>query len=186
MSNIPKPMTLADSKRFKTIQDLTRLRPDCGASIDDIFVIDNEWLLIIDFSNVGTLLNPYNSPSASYVRTHGVIVASYTHPESCPVLWSAPFLLLPLSRHLKKNFNGYIDMANIVGSVSCPSGSFLMLPLQEDMPAPLNKGLDDAIASETGVNIYLPNGTYRVFYEQYEAPAGAKEEYYRNIVIQKQ
>ena len=33
-----KPVTLVDPKRFKTIQDLTRLRPDCSASIDDIFV----------------------------------------------------------------------------------------------------------------------------------------------------
>ena len=179
-------MTLADPKRFKTIQDLTRLRPDCGTSIDDIFVINNECLLIIDFSNAGILLNPYNSPEASYVRSHGVIVGSYICPESIPVLWRDPFLLLPLSRHLKKNFNGYIDMANIVGSVSCPSGAFLMLPFQEDMPDPLNKGLEDALGSGTAVKINVPKGTYRVFYEQYEAPAGAEEECYRNIVAQKQ
>ena len=48
MSHIPKSMFLADPKRFKTIQDLTTMRPDCGASIDDIVVIDNESLFIID------------------------------------------------------------------------------------------------------------------------------------------
>jgi len=186
MRRISKPLTLADPKRFKTIQDLTRLRPDCGASIDDIFVIDNECLLIIDFSNVGTLLNPYNSPEASYVRMHGVIVGSYISTETTPVLWREPFLLLPLSHHLKENLNGYIDMAKIVGSVSCPSGSFLLLPFRMDMPTHLNKGLNAAIAKETGVKIELPNGTYRVFYEQFETPEGEKKEFYQNIAVQRQ
>jgi hypothetical protein len=73
-----KLLALADPKRFKMIQDLTKLRPDCGAAIDDILIIDIEFLLIIDLTYIGDLLNPYNSPSASYVRTHGVIVASYS------------------------------------------------------------------------------------------------------------
>ena len=77
MPKDPKLPTLANPKRFRTIQDLTKMRPDCGASIDDIFVIDNELLLIVDMSNIGDILNPCNSPSASYVRTHGVIVGSH-------------------------------------------------------------------------------------------------------------
>lgn len=186
MRRIPKPLTLANPKRFQTIQDRTKLRPDCGASIDDIFVIDNECLLVIDFTNVGTLLNPFNSPEASYVRSHGVIVGSYICPESIPVLWRDPFLLLPLSHHLKENLNDYIDIANIAGSVSCPSGSFLLLPFRMDVPITLNKGLNEAMTKETGVKIALPNGTYRVFYEQFETPEGTKKELYRNIAVQKQ
>ena len=181
-----KPVALVDPKRFKTIQDLTRLRPDCGASIDDIFVIDNESLFIIDLSNIGSLLSPYGNPEATYVRSHGVVVGSYSFSESVPLLWHDPFLLIPLSHHLKGNHDIYKDMANIVGSVSCPSGSFLLLPLRLDIPTPFQQGLDNAIAGETGMEIYLPNGNYRVFYEQFETPEGAKEEFYRNIVVQKQ
>jgi len=51
MQRNSKSHTLADPKRFKTIQDLTKMRPDCGASIDDIFVIDNELLLIADLTH---------------------------------------------------------------------------------------------------------------------------------------
>ncbi len=47
-----KPLALTNPKRFKTIQDLTQMRPDCGASIDDIFVIDNELLLIVDIAHM--------------------------------------------------------------------------------------------------------------------------------------
>lgn len=186
MRRIPKPLTLADPKRFKTIQDLTKLRPDCGASIDDILVIDNELLLIVDIAHLGGILNPYNNPSASYVRTNGVIVGSYNRDVACPVLWNDLFLLLPLSHHLKENFKVYADIGKIVGSVSCPSGSFLLLPFRMDMPIPLNKGLDEAIEKETSVRIELPNGNDRVFYEQFEIPEGEKKEFYQNIVVQRQ
>jgi len=149
MAQNPKPPTLANPKRFRTIQDLTKMRPDCGASIDDFFVIDNELLLIIDTTHLGSILNPYNSPSASYVRTHGVVVASHTRLESSTVFWGEPFLLFPLSCHLSENLTAYL-------------------------------------AKEAGVHIKIPNGTYRVFYEQFEAPDGSKKEYYQNIAVQRQ
>jgi hypothetical protein len=186
MQRNSKSHTLVDPKRFKTIQDLTKMRPDCGASIDDILIIDNEFLLIIDLTHIGDLLNPYNSPSASYVRTNGVIVGSYNRDVACPVLWNDPFLLLPLSHHLKDNLMGYADIGEVVGSVSCPSGSFLLLPVREDIPTPLGSLMDEALASEDGAKIKFTNGTYRVFYEQFDVPEGAKKELYQNIAVQKQ
>jgi hypothetical protein len=182
----PKPMTLSNPKRFRTIQDLTKMRPDCGASIDDIFVIDKEFLLIVDISHVGDILNPYNSPLASYVRTHGVIVSSYNLDAVCPVIWSNPFLLLPLSYHIKEHLMNYTDIGEIVGNVSCPSGSFLFLPVREDIPKPLGSLMNEALKEEAGVKIMIPNGTYRVFYEQFEVPEGTKQEFYRNIAVQRQ
>jgi hypothetical protein len=181
-----KPHTLADPKRFRTIQDLTRLRPDCGAAIDDILIIDNEFLLIIDLTHIGDLLNPYNSPPASYVRTHGVIVAGHSRDVACPVLWSDPFLLIVSSNHLDEKTTVYADIGEIVGNVSCPGGSFLFLPVQKDIPKPLNSLLDETLTKETGVKIKLPKGTYRVFYEQFEVPEGTQKEYYQNIVVQRQ
>jgi hypothetical protein len=178
--------TLADPKRFKTIQDLTKMRPDCGASIDDIFVIDNELLLIADLTHIGSIMNPYNNPSASYVRTNGVIVGSYNRDVICPLLWNDPFLLFPLSHHLKENFKVYAGIGKVVGSVSCPSGSFILIPIREDIPTSLGSIFDEAIVKETGVRVKLPNGTYRIFYEQFELPEGSKEELYQNIVVQRQ
>jgi len=182
----PKSMTLANPKRFRTIQDLTKMRPDCGASIDDIFVIDNEFLLIIDISHIGDILNPFNSPSASYVRTHGVIVASCVKHNPCPVLWSDPFLLLPMSHHFKEDFNVYVDHGKVLGSISCPSGLFLFLTLRKDMPTPMGSLMNEALKKETGVKIKIPDGTYRVFYEQFEVPERAEQEFYRNIAVQRQ
>ena len=186
MQKNPKPMTLANPKRFRTIQDLTKMRPDCGASIDDIFVIDNEFLLIVDISHIGDILNPYNSPLASYVRTHGVIVSSHNLDAVCPVIWSSPFLLLPLSCHIKEHLMNYTDIGKIVGNVSCSSGTFLLLPVREDIPMPLGSLMGEALESEGGVKIKLPNGTYRVFYEQFDVPGGSEQEFYQNIVVQMQ
>lgn len=177
---------LVDPKRFKTIQDLTELRPDCGAAIDDILMIDNEFLLIVDLTHIGNLLNPYNSLSASYVRTHGVIVESPSRDVACPVLWGDPFLLLVLSNHLDEKIMGYADIGEVVGNVSCPAGAFLFLPVQKDIPKPLNSLLDEALTKETGVKIKLPKGTYRVFYEQFKVPEGTKQAYYQNIVVFRQ
>jgi len=181
-----KPSALADPKRFRTIQDLTKMRPDCGASIDDVFVITDETLLIIDMIQVGTLLNPYNSPSASHVRTHGVIVHSHPRNEPCPVFWNDPYLLLPLSHHLKEDLSNYTEIGKAVGSLSCSSGPFLFLPKREDEPAPLNSAMGEALEKKHGVKIRLPNGTYRVFYEQFEPPEGSKDKFYQNIIIQRQ
>lgn len=181
-----QPLALVDPKRFKTIQDLTKMRPDCGASIDDIFVIDNEFLLIVDLAHIGGILNPYNSPSASYVRTHGVIVASYTRPESCPVLWGDPFLLLPLSFHLIEKIKTYEAVGKVMGSVSCSSGTFLLVPIHKDMPESLGSLMRETLTKKTDLQINIPNGTYRVFYEQFETPERAKKELYRNIAVQKQ
>jgi hypothetical protein len=80
----------------------------------------------------------------------------------------------------------YEDIGKVIGSVSCPSGSFLLLPIREDIPISLASLMDEALAKETAAQIKLPNGTYRVFYEQFEAPEGAKKELYRNIAVQKQ
>ena len=181
-----KPHTLVDPKRFRTIQDLTKMRPDCGASIDDIFVINNELLLTVDLAHIGSIMNPYNSPSASYVRTHGVIVASYTRPGSCSLLWSDPFLLLPLSCHLSKSIATYEEIGKVLGRVSCSSGTFLIVPIRKDMPESLGSLMRKALAKKTGVQIKIPNGTYRVFYEQFDVPEGAKKEHYRNVAVQKQ
>lgn len=181
-----KPLALANPKRFRTIQDLTKMRPDCGASIDDFFVIDNDLLLIVDLSHIGNILNPYNSPSASYVRTHGVIVHSHICPESRPIFWREPFLLLPLSNHLIDNVVAYEDIGKVVGSISCFSGTFLMMPIRKDIPTLLGSLMDEDLAKRSGARIKIPNGTYRVFYEQFETPEGSKKEFYQNIVVQRQ
>jgi hypothetical protein len=186
MPSNQKQCALADPRRFRTIQDLTKMRPDCGASIDDIFVVDNDLLLIVDLAYIGAILNPYNSPSASYVRTHGVIVHSHIFPESRPIYWREPFLLLLLSCNLSEKLMGYEDVGKIVGNVSCASGSFLLLPVRQDTPLPLASLMDAALVKKAGARIKIPNGTYRVFYEQFEVPEGAKKELYQNIAVQKQ
>ena len=78
------------------------------------------------------------------------------------------------------------DIGKVVGKVSCPSGSFLLLPVREDIPMPLGALMGEAFKNGTGVQIKIPNGTYRVFYEQFEVPDGSKPEFFQNIVVQKQ
>jgi hypothetical protein len=46
--------------------------------------------------------------------------------------------------------------------------------------------MDEALAKKSGASVKIPNGTYRVFYEQFDVPEGAQQEFYQNIVVQKQ
>ena len=60
------------------------------------------------------------------------------------------------------------------------------MPNRKDMPKSLSSLMSEALAKEAGIQIKIPNGTYRVFYEQFDVPEGAKKELYRNIAVQKQ
>jgi hypothetical protein len=60
------------------------------------------------------------------------------------------------------------------------------MPIREDIPTPLGSLLDEALAKKSGARVKIPNGIYRVFYEQLEAPEGAKKELYQNVAVQKQ
>ena len=61
-----------------------------------------------------------------------------------------------------------------------------MLPDRPDIPDLLSVATDETLGEETGVKITVPNGTYRVFYEQFEVPEGAEEKYCQNVVAQRQ
>jgi hypothetical protein len=117
-----KSSALANPNRFKPIQDLHQWSPDCGVAADDSFSLDDELLLITDPKYLWDTFNPYSNPSASYARTHGVIVSGFGDDASCPVLWCDPFLLLPLSLHLEQDFSLPEGAEEVADKIMCDSG----------------------------------------------------------------
>lgn len=153
---------------------------------DDSFQLRDEYLLITDPIHLGLTVNAGSEPSASYVHMRGLTVTHYGGKASFPVLWCKPYLLLPLSRSLQKNFSLPADTETVVERISCHSGSILLLPLADDMPQPLRDQVNRICTDQNGAEIRIAAGTYRVFYEQLQSPRGSQEELYRNIVAQKQ
>ena len=177
---------LANPNRFKPIQDLHQWSPDCGVSADDCFSLDNEPRLITDPRYLWQTFNPHNDTSSSYARTHGVIVTGFGSDASCPVFWCDPFLLLPLSSHLEEEFPLPEEAGKLTDKVLGASGSFVFLPLRDDMPPSLQGQVNQVLDENKGVKVRLPAGSYRVFYEQFQAPENAPERFYRNLVAQRQ
>jgi hypothetical protein len=177
---------LVNAKRLRPIQDLHTWSPDCMVAADDSFELKDESLLITDPTHLGLTMNARTDPSASYVRNSGLTVIHYGGKASCPVLWCYPYLLLPLSRSLQGKFWVPTDTETLAEKICCNSGTFLFLPLADNIPQPLRDRVNKVCTDENGVKIRLAAGTYRVFYEQLEFPPGSQEELYRNIVAQKQ
>ena len=177
---------LVDAKRLRPIQDLHTWSPDCLVAVDDSFELREEFLLITDPIHLGQTMNACTDPSARYLQTRGLTVTHYGGKASCPVLWSNPYLLLPLSQFFQEKFLLSADTETLAEKISCHSGSLLFLPLADDIPQSLRAQAKKVCTDQDGVTIRLAAGTYRVFYEQLEFPPGSREELYRNIVVQKQ
>ena len=177
---------LVDARRLRPIQDLHTWSPDCMVAADDSFELRDEFLLIFDPIHLGQTVNAGTDPSASYVQTRGLKVTHYGGKASCPVLWCNPYLLLPLSQSLQKNFLLPADTETLAEKILCHSGSLLFLPLANDIPLSLRDLVNEVCEDENGAKIKLAAGTYRVFYEQLDFPPDSQEELYRNIVAQKQ
>jgi hypothetical protein len=54
------------------------------------------------------------------------------------------------------------------------------------MPHSLREQVKKVLLESKAVEIKLPAGNYRVFYEQFQTPKGSQEKFYRNLVAQKQ
>ncbi len=132
------------------------------------------------------LADVYNSKDAvaSFLRAHGVFVMGFGGDVSSPVWWQNPFVLLPISMHLSSKDlvppEGATILTNEVGT---DSGSFIFLPLTEDLPWALKVQIDKVLAQNNGALLELPAGKWDVFYEQWDAPEERLRSLYRNIVL---
>jgi hypothetical protein len=142
-----------------------------------------EPILVIDPIHLADVYNS-NDDDASYLRTHGVIIMDFGGDVSCPIWWQHPFVLLPISMHLSaeslKPPEGAIVLANEIGT---DSGSFIFLPLQDNLPYTLKVQADKAVIQNNGVLLRLPAGEWEVFYEQWDPPEERLKALYRNIVL---
>ena len=131
------------------------------------------------------LADVYNSDddSASYLRAHGVFVSRFGGDTSGPVWWQSPFLLLPISVHLSNaGLRSSLDITVLAEEVGTDSGSFIFLPLADDLLQDVRVKVDSVLAHDNGAALSLPAGSWSVFYEQWEDGQGQPSEHYRNIV----
>lgn len=134
------------------------------------------------------LADVYNSKDeiASFVRDSGVIIMDFGGDVSCPVWWQHPYALLPISLHLPEDDVVPPQGATVLAdadTAGCDSGSFVFLPITEDLPPALRAEVEGVVARRSGALLELPPGRWRVFYEQWDPPQPGAKGLYRNIVL---
>jgi hypothetical protein len=132
------------------------------------------------------LADVYNSGDeiASFLRAHGIFVIDFGGDVSSPVWWQPPFVLLPISMHISdRDLEPPEEVTVLAEEVGTDSGSFVFLPLTEELPWALKARVDKVLAENNGALLELPAGKWGVFYEQQDAPEERLKSLYRNIVL---
>ncbi len=172
------------------IVDPNRLiRPECtlcrdfpGLGFRDVFSFETsgEPVLLTDPTYLADVYNSRDEV-ASFLRAHGVFVADFGGDTGGPVWWQPPFVSFRIATSSSDQYpeppEGVIALAEEVGT---DSGSFVFLPLTDDLPPDLRAEVDRVLAENNGVLLPLPAGRWSVFYEQLD---GTPESWYRNIVL---
>jgi hypothetical protein len=144
-----------------------------------------EPVLLTDPTYLADVYNSKDDEKATYVREHGVLLLDFGGDTGSPVWWRPPYLILPLSMHYKADLSPGEDVKVFAREVSCDSGSFVFLPVTDEMPTSLKKEIQEVIQKGHGALLPLPPGRYSFFYEQFDAPQSNMASMYRNIVVRK-
>ncbi len=132
------------------------------------------------------LADVYNSKDdiATSLRDRGVFLMDFGGDVSGPIWWQYPYVLVPISNHLSLDDLlpplGVTVLANEIGT---DSGSFIFLPVTNDLPPTLQAEINEVVAKNNGALLRLPSGNWTVYYEQWDAPEGKPATFYRNIVM---
>jgi len=133
------------------------------------------------------LADVYNSKSeiASFLRAHGVFIMDFGGDGFWQVWWKHPHLLIPISLHLlDEDLEPPEGVAVIASEVGTDSGSFIFLPITEELPPDLKVEIEKVLAENNGALLNLLAGKWSVFYEQWDAPDPNQRGLYRNIVLE--
>ncbi len=144
-----------------------------------------EPVLLTDPIYLADIYNSKDDERAVYVRGHGVLLVDFGGDTGGPVWWQPPYLLLPISMHYKDGPTPPRGVKVLADEVGCDSGSFVFLPVTDQMPASLKREIQEVVRKRNGALLPLPAGRYSFFYEQFDAPQSNMVAMYRNIVARK-
>ena len=144
-----------------------------------------EPVLLTDPIYLADIYNSKDDEKAVYVREHGVLLVDFGGDTGGPVWWQPPYLLLPISMHYEDEPSLKKGVKVLADDVGCDSGSFVFLPVTDEMPASLKHQIQEVVRKRNGALLPLPAGRYSFFYEQFDAPQSNEVAMYRNIVAKK-
>ena len=140
-----------------------------------------EPLLIADPTYLADVYNSADE-AASFLRARGVFLMDFGGDVRCPVWWQPPYMILPTSNSVSDDEAAPSGVVVLAEDVHTDSGSFVFLPLTDEMPPELKESLVEILRDNNGVVLNLPSGLWRFYYEQFPAPGENLAGLYRNVV----
>lgn len=156
--------------------------PGLGFSNFRSFVTRGEKVLLVDPIYIADVYNSTDEV-ASYLRAHGLFLMDFGGDTAVPVWWTPPYLLMPVSMHIRE-WLVPAGAAVLTTEIGCDSGSFMFLPLSQDLPFCVEKRVMETLEENNAIALRLPAGHWTAYYEQFEAPHANMVACYRNIVLQ--
>lgn len=144
-----------------------------------------EPVLLTDPIYLADIYNLKDDERATYIRKHGVLLVDFGGDIGSPVWWQPPYLRMPISAHYEDKSAPTRGAQVLADEVRCDSGSFVFLPVTDQMPASLKREVERVVREGDGALLSLPTGRYSFFYEQFDAPEPNMAAMYRNIVARK-
>jgi len=171
-----------DPKRLVEIEDFSEAFDGLGFSGARSFVTNGELVLLVDPIYVADVYNPSDHDTTQFLRRNGVFVADFGGDTSAPVWWSDPYLVMPVSTNFPEEFAIPSATQELASEIRCDSGSFMFLPLDEEVPTSVRQIVSSADLERDCALLPLPPGKYTVYYEQFPPPQPNSAGLFRNIV----
>jgi hypothetical protein len=140
-----------------------------------------ERLLLVDPIYIADVYNATDD-IATFLRDRGLFLMDFGGDTNVPVWWKEPFLVMPISMH-HESLNAPPGFKVLTEEIGCDSGSFLYLPLSEDIPRGVQRKVKEVLGQNNAVALRLPAGRWTAYYEQFDAPQTSMVRLYRNIVL---
>lgn len=149
----------------------------------DVYTLttSGEQVLITDPTYLADVYNSVDE-ATSFLRARGVFLMQFGGDVSCPVWWQPPYILLPISNSMPDDEEVPEGVKVLAEDVHTDSGSFIFLPLTDELLPELKESVDEVLREGNGVALNPPAGRWNFYYEQFPAPSENLIGMYRNIV----
>jgi hypothetical protein len=144
-------------------------------------VTAGEKVLLVDPIYIADVYNSTDEV-ASFLRDRGLFLMDFGGDTAVPVWWKPPYLVMPISMH-HENLEAPSGAKILTEEIGCDSGSFVFLPLSEDIPRGVKSKIKEVLGEKNAVALRLLAGRWTAYYEQFEAPQANMVGLYRNIVL---
>jgi hypothetical protein len=144
-------------------------------------VTSGEKVLLVDPIYIADVYNS-DDEVASFLRKDGLFLMDFGGDSSGPIWWKSPYCVMPISLH-QNDPKAPSDAEVLIENVGCDSGSFVFLPLSENIPRSVGKIVKAVLKEKNAAALQLPAGRWTAYYEQFDPPQPNMAGLYRNIVL---